>query len=227
MNILSHVAIIMDGNGRWANKKNKPRKYGHLHGTKNIKNLIPYFVKKKISYLTLFVFGLDNWNRPQSEISYLFFLLEDFLKKNMKYLLDNKIKIKFIGEKKNLTKKIINLIKKSEKLTEKNNKLTLIIAFNYNSKEELINVIKKITKKNKQKPITEKTINNYLYTAGIPDPDILIRTGSHTRLSNFLLWQISYTEIFFIKKLWPDFNLEDLKKIVTKYKKIKRNFGGL
>ena len=227
MNNLSHVAIIMDGNGRWANKKNKPRKYGHLQGTKNIKNLIPYFVKKKISYLTLFAFGLDNWSRPKSEISYLFFLLEDFLKKNIKYLIDNKIKIKFIGEKKNLTKKIINLIKKTEKLTEKNNNLTLIIAFNYNSKKELINVIKKITKKNKLKSITEKTINNYLYTAGIPDPDILIRTGSHIRLSNFLLWQISYTEIFFIKKLWPDFNLQDLKKIIIKFKKIKRNYGGL
>ena len=139
MNTLSHVAIIMDGNGRWANKKNKPRKYGHLQGTKNIKNIIPYFIKNKIPYLTLFAFGLDNWKRPEQEINYLFFLFQNFLKKNLNYLLDNNVKIKFIGEKKKLSKNIIDLIKKIEKLTEKKNNLTLIVAFNYSSRKEIIN----------------------------------------------------------------------------------------
>ena len=227
MNTLSHVAIIMDGNGRWAKKRNKPRRFGHLQGTKNIKNLIPLFIKKKIPYLTLFAFGLDNWSRPKSETSYLFFLFQDFLKKNLNYLLENNVKIKFIGEKKKLSKNIISLIKKVEKLTEKNNELTIVIAFNYSSKQEILNSFKEILKNKKQKKITEETFKNYLYTRGIPDPDILIRTGNHIRISNFLLWQISYTEIFFIEKLWPDFNTNDLKKIVLKFKKIKRNFGSI
>ena len=227
MNTLSHVAIIMDGNGRWANKKNKPRKYGHLQGTKNIKNIIPYFIKNKIPYLTLFAFGLDNWKRPEQEINYLFFLFQDFLKKNLNYLLDNNVKIKFIGEKKKLSKNIIDLIKKIEKLTEKKNNLTLIVAFNYSSRQEIINSFSKILRKKKQKKITEKIVKNCLYTSNIPDPDILIRTGGHIRISNFLLWQISYAEIFFIEKLWPDFKVKDLNKIILKFKKIKRNFGSI
>ena len=227
MNTLSHVAIIMDGNGRWANKKNKPRKYGHLQGTKNIKNIIPYFIKNKIPYLTLFAFGLDNWKRPEQEINYLFFLFQNFLKKNLNYLLDNNVKIKFIGEKKKLSKNIIDLIKKIEKLTEKKNNLTLIVAFNYSSRQEIINSFSKILRKKKQKKITEKIVNNCLYTSNIPDPDILIRTGGHIRISNFLLWQISYAEIFFIEKLWPDFKVKDLNKIILKFKKIKRNFGSI
>ena len=227
MNTLSHVAIIMDGNGRWAKKKNKPRKFGHLHGTKNIKNFIPHFIKKKIPYLTLFAFGVDNWNRPKSETSYLFFLFKDFLKKNLNYLLENNVKIKFIGEKKRLSKNINNLIKKIEKLTEKKNNLTLIVSFNYSSRQEIINSFSKILRKKKQKKITEKIVNNCLYTSNIPDPDILIRTGGHIRISNFLLWQISYAEIFFIEKLWPDFKVKDLNKIILKFKKIKRNFGNV
>jgi len=226
MNILSHVAIIMDGNGRWANKKNKPRKYGHLEGTKNIKKLIPYFIKKKIPYLTLFAFGLDNWSRPKSETSYLFFLFEDFLKKNLNFLLGSNVKIKFVGERIGLSKKIKILIKKIENLTQKKKALTLIVALNYSSKQELVNAFKKIIK-NKQKKISTKIVENFLYTKNIPDPDILVRTGAQRRISNFLLWQISYTEIFFINKLWPDFNTSDLNKIILKYKKIKRNFGSI
>jgi len=225
MNTLSHVAIIMDGNGRWAIKKKKPRKYGHLKGTENIKRIIPFIIKKKIPFLTLFAFGLDNWNRPKSETSYLFFLFNDFLNKNLNYLLDNNVKIKFIGEKRKLSKKILNLIKKIEKLTERKKNLTMIVAFNYSSRQEIVNVFKKIIKENKDKVINEKTVKDYLYTCNIPDPDILIRTGAHTRLSNFLLWQISYAEIFFLKKLWPDFKVSDLSKVIAKFKKIKRNFG--
>ena len=208
-------------------KKNKPRRFGHLQGTQNIKNLIPFFIKKKIPYLTLFAFGLDNWRRPKSETSYLFFLFQNFLKKNLNYLLKNNVKIKFIGEKKKLSKNIISLIKKIEKLTEKKNDLTLIVAFNYSAKKEIINTFIEIVKNKKQKKITEEIFKNYLYTGDMPDPDILIRTGNHMRISNFLLWQLSYTEIFFIKKLWPDFNTGDLKKIILKFKKIKRNFGSI
>ena len=226
MNMLSHVAIIMDGNGRWANKKKKPRKFGHLEGTKNIKKIIPYFIKRKIPYLTLFAFGLDNWSRPKSETSYLLFLFEDFLKKNLSFLLDNNVKIKFVGEKVGLSKKIKILIKKVENLTEKKKALILTVAFNYSSKNELVNAFKKIVKK-KNKKISVKIVENFLYTKDIPDPDILIRTGAQRRISNFLLWQLSYTEIFFINKLWPDFNTNDLKKIFLKYKKIIRNFGSI
>ena len=175
----------------------------------------------------MFAFGLDNWKRPEQEINYLFFLFQDFLKKNLNYLLDNNVKIKFIGEKKKLSKNIIDLIKKIEKLTEKKNNLTLIVAFNYSSRQEIINSFSKILRKKKQKKITEKIVNNCLYTSNIPDPDILIRTGGHIRISNFLLWQISYAEIFFIEKLWPDFKVKDLNKIILKFKKIKRNFGSI
>jgi len=227
MNNLSHVAIIMDGNGRWAKKKNKPRSFGHLQGTKNIKNLIPFFIKKKIPYLTLFAFGLDNWSRPKSETSYLLLLFQDFLKKNLNYLLKNNVKIKFIGEKKQLSKNIINLIKKVKKLKKKKNDLMLIVAFNYSGKQEIINTFIEIAKNKKQKKITEEIVKNNLYTKDIPDPDILIRTGNHIRISDFLLWQLSYTEIFFIKKLWPDFSTSDLKKIILQFKKIKRNFGSI
>ena len=226
MNTLSHVAIIMDGNGRWASKKKKPRKYGHLKGTENIKNLIPYFIKKKIPFLTLFAFGFDNWNRPKSEISYLFFLFENFLKKNLSYLIEKNVKIKFIGERKKLPSKILTLFKKVEKITKEKKDLTIIVALNYSSKHEIVNTFNKILNQ-KYKKITEKIISNNLYTFNTPDPDILIRTGSHSRLSNFLLWQISYTEIFFIKKLWPDFKIKDLSKIISKFKNIKRNFGSV
>jgi len=227
MNTLSHVAIIMDGNGRWAKKKNKPRRFGHLQGTKNIKKLIPFFIKKKIPYLTLFAFGLDNWKRPKEETSYLFYLFQDFLDKNLNFLLDNNVKIKFIGEKKNLSKNIINSIKKVEKFTKNKKDLTLIVALNYGAKQELINSFRAIVKNKKQNKITEKIIKQNLYTHNVPDPDILIRTGDQLRISNFLLWQISYTEIFFISKLWPEFNINDLNKIFLKFKKIKRNFGNI
>jgi len=224
MNALSHVAIIMDGNGRWASKKNQPRKYGHLKGSENIKFIVNYCLKTNIPYLTLFAFGLDNWNRPKSETSYLFFLFEDFLNKNLNYLLENNIKIKFIGESKNLPIKIKKLIFKTEKISSDKTGLNLILAFNYSSKHEILNVCKLLLKK-KIKKISISEIANNLYTRNIPDPDLLIRTGGYNRLSNFLLWQASYTEIFFLKKLWPDFKVKDLSKIIKNYKKIKRNFG--
>jgi len=223
MNALSHIAIIMDGNGRWAVSKKKARKFGHLKGTENILEIIKYCIKKKIPYLTLFAFGIDNWKRPKSEVFYIFSLLKKFLEENLKLIQKENIKINFIGEKKNIPIDIKKLIKQSELFTKDKKKLNLFIAINYSSKLEILSAIKKIVKNNSK--ITSKNLKNNLYTGKAPDPDILIRTGGHKRLSNFLLWQCSYTEFFFIRKLWPDFNVRDLKSIIFKFKNLKRNFG--
>ena len=226
MNSLSHVAIIMDGNGRWALKRNKSRNYGHEKGIDNIKNIIATCKKKKIKYLTLFVFSVDNWNRSKSEVSFLFNLLKKFLKKDINFLISNKIKIKIIGEKKNLDRNLLKNFKNIEKLTSENYDITINIAFNYSSKLEIINSINKILKK-KNKTANIKDLEENLYAGKIPNPEILIRTGGFNRLSDFLLWQLSYAEFFFLKKLWPDFKSTDLIYIINKYKKIKRNFGSV
>ncbi len=226
MNSLSHVAIIMDGNGRWALKRNKSRNYGHEKGIDNIKNIIATCKKKKIKYLTLFVFSVDNWNRSKSEVSFLFNLLKKFLKKDINFLISNKIKIKIIGEKKNLDRNLLKNFKNIEKLTSENYDITINIAFNYSSKLEIINSINKILKK-KNKTANIKDLEENLYAGKIPNPEILIRTGGFNRLSDFLLWQLSYAEFFFLKKLWPDFKSTDLINIINKYKKIKRNFGSV
>ena len=226
MNSLSHVAIIMDGNGRWAFKRNKSRNYGHEKGVNNIKNIIGVCKKKNIKYLTLFVFSVDNWNRSKSEVSFLFSLLKNFLKKDINFLISNKIKIKIIGEKNKLDKNLLNNFKNIEKLTSKHFDITINIAFNYSSKLEIVNSINKLLKI-KAKTINIKALEENLYTGKIPNPEILIRTGGYNRLSDFLLWQLSYTEIFFLKKLWPDFNSTDLINVINKYKKIKRNFGAI
>lgn len=227
MNSVSHIAIIMDGNGRWAKLRNKPRKYGHFKGSENIHQIVDFCLNAKIPYLTIFAFGLDNWNRPKSETSYLFNLFEDFFNKYLDTLIKKKIKIRFIGEIKKLSQNIKKKIKNVENLTEKKKNLLLSIALNYSSRDEILNVANEIIKKKIKKKITEKIFEKYLYTYKTPDPDILIRTGGHLRLSNFLLWQNSYTEIFFIKKYWPDFNAKDLNKIIINFKKIKRNFGSI
>ncbi len=222
MNPLNHVAIIMDGNGRWGLKHNNSRNKGHRAGLNTIEKIIKTTIKNRIPYLTLFAFSTENWKRPTSEIKYLFKLLENFLKNKINNLNKNSIKLKIIGEK-NFPIKLNKLLKKSEMLTKDNSKLQINLALNYGSKKEIINAIR-ILNKNKKK-ITEKNISSELYTKHIPDPDILIRTGNTNRLSNFLLWQISYSEIFFSNKFWPDFNELDYIKIINKYKKIKRNFG--
>ena len=226
MNSLSHVAIIMDGNGRWARLRNKSRKFGHLKGSENLKDIINFFLLNKIPYLTLFAFGLDNWNRPKSEINYLFNLLKSFIKKNLNKFLEKNIKISFIGEKNYLSQNVKKIIKKTENLSKKNTGLNLTIALNYSSKHEILNAVR-LSIKNNKKNISIRSFEKFLYTSNYPNPDILIRTGGHSRLSNFLLWQCSYSELFFLKKLWPDFNTNDLKKIINKFKKIKRNFGGI
>ena len=224
MNPLNHVAIIMDGNGRWGLKHKKSRNAGHKAGLKTVEKIIKETIRNKISFLTLYVFSTENWKRPKKEIDYLFNLLKVFLKTKLNYLHKNNIKLKIIGEK-NFSPKLNKLLSISEKKTSSNKKLQLNIALNYGSKLEIINALKKI--KNNKDNITEKNFIKYLQTKDIPDPDLLIRTGNTKRLSNFLLWQLAYSEIFFEKKLWPDFNTNDYRKIILKYKKIKRNFGNI
>ena len=222
MNRLNHVAIIMDGNGRWGIKHKKSRNAGHKAGLKTVEKIIKTTIKNKIKYLTLYAFSTENWKRPKKEINFLFNLLENFLTERIDDLHKQNIKLKIIGEK-IFSSKLNKLLKSSEKKTLNNKKLQINLALNYGSKTELISAFKKI-QKNKIK-ISETNIKRYLLTNNIPDPDILIRTGNTQRLSNFLLWQLAYTEIFFEKKLWPDFNEIDFGKILNKYQKIRRNFG--
>ena len=223
MNSANHVAIIMDGNGRWALQKGKSRNYGHQQGLRAIEKIVDYSIKEKISYLTLFTFSSENWKRPKTEVNFLFKLLENYFKKNLLKVIKNGIKVKIIGNKSKLASNLRKIIKLAENKTKKNKKISVQLALNYGSKNEIINSLKNIIKK-KQK-ITTKNFEQNLHTAGFPDPDILIRTGGQRRVSNFLLWQIAYTEIFFVNKLWPDFNKNDFQKILNKFKKIKRNFG--
>jgi len=225
MNPINHVAIIMDGNGRWGLKNKNSRNAGHKAGLKTVEKIITESVKQKIKYLTLYTFSTENWKRPKKEIQFLFQLLENFLENKIKILEKNKIKFKIIGEKKAFSKKIKYLLNKTESKTSKNNIMQINLALNYGSKNELINAFKKMIKKKSK--INENNIKNNLYTTNIPDPDLLIRTGNTKRLSNFLLWQIAYTEIFFEKKLWPDFKEYDYKKILNNFRKLKRNFGNI
>ena len=223
MNPIKHVAIIMDGNGRWGLKHNKSRNYGHRAGLKTVEKIIRVSLRKKIPYLTLFAFSTENWKRPQKEINFLLKLLENFLQTKLNQLIEQKIKLKIIGDKNKFPKRIKKIINYSENKTKKNKKLHINLAINYGSKSEIVESIKRIIKKKQN--ISEKKITSNLYTSEIPDPEILIRTGNTKRLSNFLLWQLAYSEIFFEKKLWPDFNENDYLKILNKFKIIKRNFG--
>ena len=222
MNPLNHVAIIMDGNGRWGLKYRNSRNAGHKEGLKTVETIIKSSIKNRIKFLTLYVFSTENWQRPKKEINYLFKLLENFLTKRLEDIHKQNIRIKILGYKK-FSKRLNFLLNFAEKKTIKNSKLQINLALNYGSKLELINAFKKI-QKNRIK-INEKNLEKHLQTENIPDPDILIRTGNTKRLSNFLLWQLAYSEIFFEKKLWPAFSEKDYIKIIKEYKNIKRNFG--
>ena len=224
MNPLNHVAIIMDGNGRWGIKNKNSRNAGHREGLKTVEKIIKQTIKRKISFLTLYAFSTENWKRPKKEIDYLFNLLEDFLIKKLDQFHKNKIKLKIIGTK-NFSQKLNILLKYAEKKTFYNKTLQINLALNYGSKSELIDALKRL--KNSSKKVTEKNLVKYLQTSNIPDPDFLIRTGNTKRLSNFLLWQLAYSEIFFEKKLWPDFNEKDFDKTIKEYQSIKRNFGNI
>ena len=225
MNPIKHVAIIMDGNGRWGIKHKNSRNAGHRAGLNTVESIINESISGNIQYLTLFTFSTENWKRPKGEINFLFKLLENFLTNKMNNLIKRNIKLKFIGEIHKLPTKLKKLIKNVEAKTKKNQSLQVNVALNYGSKNELINSIKMIHKKKIK--INENNIDKNLFTKNIEDPDILIRTGDTQRLSNFMLWQLAYTEIFFEKKMWPDFRASDFKKILNKFKSIKRNFGSI
>jgi len=224
MNPLNHVAIIMDGNGRWGLKHKNSRNEGHKAGLKTVEKILKETINQKIKYLTLFAFSTENWNRPKKEVSYLFNLLENYLSKKINELHKKNIKLNIIGTK-NFSKKLNKILISSEKKTLKNTKLQINLALNYGSKFEILNALKIMNKNNDE--INEKNFKKYLQTKNTPDPDLLIRTGNTKRLSNFLLWQLAYTEIFFEKKLWPDFNEKDYIRIIKNFKKIKRNFGNI
>ena len=225
MNPLNHVAIIMDGNGRWGLNNKNSRNLGHKEGLVAVERIIKQSLKNQIKYLTLFAFSTENWKRPNFEITYLFNLLEKFLIEKLPDLNKQNIRLKIIGKKIPVSSKLNRLLKKSQASTFKNKKLQINLALNYGSKSELVDGIRMLIKN--KKLINEKNISQSLYTKDIPNPDILIRTGDTKRLSNFLLWQLAYTEIFFEKKLWPDFTEKDFIKIIKKYKTIKRNFGNI
>jgi len=224
MNKLNHVAIIMDGNGRWGLKKKQSRNFGHLKGLLTVQKVIKTSIARKIPFLTLYTFSTENWKRPDNEVNYLFDLIRNSLKKNIKKIIKQGIKVNIIGERQGLPRDINQIVKFIEKKTLKNKRITLNLALNYGSKEEIINTCNKLIEK-KIKKVDAEVFKNELYTNKIPDPDILIRTGGMKRLSNFLLWQLAYTEIFFTNKLWPDFSVNDYNKIINNFFNIKRNFG--
>ena len=222
MNKLNHIAFIMDGNGRWGKKRNKSRKFGHLKGVDTVKKIVSSSIKFKIPIVTFYVFSTENWKRPKSEISFLFKLINNYFNKEIESVISKGIKINIIGQTKNLNKEIKKTLKRTMKLTKNNKTITVNLAINYGSKNEIICAVKKI-----KKNINLKNLERNLFTSKMPDPDILIRTGGHKRLSNFMLWQLAYSELFFLKKLWPDFNSKDLKLVISKFKKSKRNFGSI
>ena len=222
MNKLNHIAFIMDGNGRWGKKRNKSRNYGHLKGVEIVKKIVAKSIKLKIPVISFYVFSSENWKRPKNEISYLFNLIKNYFLNEIDRVTSQGIKINIIGNLNKLPKDIRKILYKTINSTKNNKTITVNLAINYGSKNEIIMALKK-TKKN----INIKNIEKNLYTKDIPDPDILIRTGGHQRLSNFMLWQLAYSELFFISKLWPDFNPNDLEKVIKKYRKRKRNFGAI
>ena len=225
MTFPQHVAIIMDGNGRWGLKKKKSRNYGHKKGLETVEKVIEAAIYKKIKYLTLFVFSTENWKRPVKEVNYLIRLLNKYIDKEISNLLKKNIKINVIGDISPFPNILKNKIKKISSLSKTNNKIQINMALNYGSRQEIIKAINSLNKNNLK--INEKNINKFLYTHDVPEPEILIRTGNTKRISNFLTWQIIYSEIFFVKKMWPDFSKNDFYKIIENYKKIERKFGGL
>ena len=225
MNKINHIAIIMDGNGRWGKKKKKSRNFGHINGIKVIEKLVKDSIKIKIPILTFYTFSTENWKRPKKEIKFLFKLIDHYFIKEIANLIENNIKINIIGNIKILPKKVRLRLVESMKRTNKCKKILINLAINYGSKDEMVEAVRNIRRK--KVPISIKNFENNLYTKNLPDPDILIRTGGKKRLSNFLLWQLAYSEIYFVDKLWPDFNTTDYHRIIKHFKRVKRNFGNI
>ena len=222
MNKLNHVAFIMDGNGRWGRNKKKGRNFGHLKGVETVKKIVKSSIKLNIPIVTFYVFSSENWKRPKTEINYLFKLIRNYFLQEIESIISQNIKINILGEINKLSGDVKKTLKKTINLTKKNNKILVNLAINYGSKNEILNAFKKNKKK-----LNIKNFEKNPYTKNIQNPDILIRTGGHQRLSNFMLWQLAYTELFFLNKLWPDFNSNDLIKIINKFKQTKRNFGSI
>ena len=222
MNKLNHVAFIMDGNGRWGQRRKKGRNFGHFNGVETVKKIVEKSIKLKIPIITFYVFSTENWKRPKSEINFLFKLIINYFKQEINRVILNGIKINIIGKLNKLPTKAKTALKEATKKTKNNKKITVNLAINYGSRDEIVDACKKIRSK-----INTKSLIKKLYTKDMPDPDILIRTGGHKRLSNFLLWQLAYTEIYFVDKLWPDFTNKDFVKIINKFNKVKRNFGSI
>ena len=222
MNKLNHVAFIMDGNGRWGRKRGKSRNFGHLKGVETVKNIVKSSIDLNIPIVTFYVFSSENWKRPKKEINFLFKLIKNYFSLEIENIINQGIKINIFGDLKKLNSDVKISIKKSINLTKKNKKIIVNLAINYGSKNEIFNALKKSKEK-----LTIKNFEKNLYTKNLPNPDILIRTGGHKRLSNFMLWQLAYAELFFLDKLWPDFNKNDLIKVIKSYKSSKRNFGAI
>ena len=222
MNKLNHVAFIMDGNGRWGRKRGKSRNFGHLKGVETVKNIVKSSIDLNIPIVTFYVFSSENWKRPKKEINFLFKLIKNYFSLEIKNIINQGIKINIFGDLKKLNTDVKISIKKTINLTKKNKKIIVNLAINYGSKNEIFKALKKSKEK-----LTIKNFEKNLYTKNLPNPDILIRTGGHKRLSNFMLWQLAYAELFFLNKLWPDFNKNDLIKIIKSYKSSKRNFGAI
>lgn len=222
MNELNHIAFIMDGNGRWGKNKKRNRNYGHINGVETIKKIIKGSITLKIPVLTFYVFSTENWKRPKTEVNFLFKLIDTYFAKEIKTIVEQGVKIKIMGNIKKLSKKLQKTLEKVTEVTKKKNKIIVNLAINYGSQNEILEALKKI-----RNSINRENLEKNLYTKNLPNPDILIRTGGHKRLSNFMLWQLAYTELFFIKKLWPDFEVKDLKKIINDFKQRKRNYGSI
>ncbi len=222
MNKLNHIAFIMDGNGRWGKKKNKGRNFGHIKGVETVKKIVTESIKLKITIVTFYVFSSENWKRPRNEISFLFKLIKRYFSNEIKSVMEQNIRINILGDINKLSSDLKKTLKRTTSLTKNNKKIIVNLAINYGSKNEIINSIKKMKKK-----ININNLEKNLYTKSMPFPDLLIRTGGHKRLSNFMLWQLAYAELYFLNKLWPDFKKNDLRKIIKDFKLIKRNFGAI
>lgn len=222
-----HIAIIMDGNGRWAKKRNMPRISGHRAGMKSVRRVVEGCHEIGIEVLTLYAFSTENWQRPSLEVSLLMRLLRQYLRSELKTLKKNNIRLSIIGEPGRLPESVRDEIERVGRLTEDNSRMTLNLALNYGGRQEILRAVRKLMNGNAGDTVGEDVFSNNLFTAGLPDPDLLVRTSGEQRISNFLLWQIAYTELYFTDTLWPDFTKADLYKAVLDYQKRERRYGGI